>query len=62
MRVRLIFHGRKVGAIGISGFHVVDLNVADDTTPGAMRLRAYDTHEHIGNMRIINRDTGKEIS
>ncbi len=69
MRIRAIFHGRKINAIGISGFQCVDLDVPDpdsglprDLDWHALNLKLYDTHEHISRVRWINRDTGKEIS
>lgn len=43
-RYRLAFHGRKIRALGISGFHVVDV---DAKTEEQARLLAYETHEHI---------------
>lgn len=65
MRIRLAFHGCKVGAIGITGFQVVDLDIPDGETLQETRMRAYDTHEHIsggtGGVRVIDLESGKEI-
>lgn len=61
MRIRALFHGRKAGAIGISSFHCVDLEVDEPIDWHALNLKLYDTHDHIIGVRFINRDTGKEI-
>lgn len=65
MRIRLVFSGRKAGAIGVGGFQVVDLDVPDGETLETMRMRAYDTHEHIAGgsdgVTVINLETGKAI-
>lgn len=45
MKYRIIFHGRKIGAIGVSSFQVVDVEAESEE---AARHKAYDTHEHIG--------------
>ena len=49
-RYRLAFYGRKLRAIGIESFQVVDVT-AD--SPESAKLKAYDTHEHIrGNIAV----------
>ncbi len=49
-RYRCVFHGRKLGAIGVFGFHVVELDAED---PESARLKCYETHEHISNFKAI---------
>lgn len=46
---RLVFYGRKKGAIGVLGFQVLDIEA--ETTEQA-RLKAYETHEHITDLRF----------
>ena len=45
MKYRIMFHGKKIGAIGVSSFQVVDVEAESIE---AARRKAYDTHEHIG--------------
>ena len=52
---RVIFTGRKVGAIGI--FYSVTLDVEADS-PESGLLACYETHEHIHNPAIYDRPTG----
>lgn len=61
MKVRCVFHGRKSGALGVSGFQCIDLDVPDPIDWHALNLKLYDTHEHISGLRVIDRDTNKEI-
>lgn len=50
-RYRLAFYGRRVNALGISEFHVIDVEAEDEEKA---RLKAYDTHEHIhGGIKVI---------
>lgn len=53
-KYRCLFYGRKVGAIGVEGFHCRDV-MAD--SPQAARLALYATHEHISGLRVIDNDT-----
>jgi len=43
-KYRIVFHGRKIGALGTSSFQVLDVEAE---TEDAARWKAYDTHEHI---------------
>ncbi len=56
MNYRIAFYGRRCGALGLSGFQVLDV-VADSVDEA--KLRAYDTHEHISGgldgIRVVPR-------
>lgn len=47
-KFRVSFNGRKIGAIGLFGFHIVEVEAE---TPEDAALKAYDTHEHISGTR-----------
>lgn len=53
---RVKFTGRTRGAIGI--FYPIALDV-EAPDPESALLACYDTHEHIHNPAIYDRDTGK---
>lgn len=58
MKYRVIASARKIGAIGIRGFMVRDVE-AD--SPEQAILKCYETHEHIHDPRVIDLATGKEV-
>jgi hypothetical protein len=49
-RYRVIFKGRKIGAIGVS--QVVSLDLEADSSEHAY-FRCYETHEHIQAPRVF---------
>lgn len=56
---RLAFVGTKIGAIGITGFQVFDLQADSQSTHIEVARKAYDTHEHItGSIVVHNLETG----
>ncbi len=58
MKYRVIFTGRKSGAIGIAGFVVLDL---DAESPEHALMRCYETHDHIHDPRVIDLATNKPV-
>lgn len=41
---RILFHGRRVNALGITSFQCLDIEAE---SPEAAKRKAYETHEHI---------------
>jgi hypothetical protein len=58
MRYRLTFIGRQVGAIGVRGHGVVDLDAEDVE---AAWLKLYDTHEHITRLDASELEAGRRV-
>ncbi len=48
-RYAATFNGRTVGAIGIRYLHHIEVEAEDEK---AARLKLYETHEHISDVRI----------
>lgn len=58
MRYTLTFTGRRAGAIGISEWHSITVEVA---TPRKALLQAYATHEHIHHVTMTEHRPGPLI-
>lgn len=50
VRYRATFHGRLRGAIGISYRHQVTVEVPPGTSEDGVKLKLYDTHDHISGV------------
>lgn len=53
MKYRITFHGRQLGALGVTSVFTVEVEAENEV---AARAKLYDTHEHIAVLAVATKE------
>ena len=56
------FIGRLIGSIGATHSTVAMIEMPEDATEYAIRMKLYDKYEHIQNLNILNHETVRSMA